>query len=62
MIQVFSELGFVTIKDGVMQRVENPTNHQLTESRLYQERLQKIKTEEFLLLSDIATLKEWLLA
>ncbi|MGX7195135.1 single-stranded-DNA-specific exonuclease RecJ [Enterococcus olivae] len=60
MIQVFSELGFVTITDGVMQRVEKPANHPLTESNTYQTRLKKIKTEEFLLLSDLTTLKNWL--
>lgn len=60
MIQVFSELGFVTITDGVMRKVDNPVNHPLTESRVYQERAKKIKIEEFLLLSDLATLKDWL--
>ncbi|MCD5000909.1 single-stranded-DNA-specific exonuclease RecJ [Enterococcus saccharolyticus] len=60
MIQVFTELGFVTVVDGVMRKVENPTNHPLMDSVLYQQRLQKIKTEEFLLLSDLSTLKDWL--
>ncbi|HPJ00769.1 MAG TPA: single-stranded-DNA-specific exonuclease C-terminal domain-containing protein, partial [Enterococcus sp.] len=60
MIQVFSELGFVTITDGVMRKVDHPVNHALTESRIYQERAKQIKIEEFLLLSDLTTLKDWL--
>lgn len=60
MIQVFSELKFVTISDGVMTKIPNPQNHSLSESQIYQKRLEKIKTEEFLLLSDLTTLKNWL--
>ena len=60
MIQVFFELKFVTIENGVLQKVASPESHPLTESRLYQRRLNKIKVEEFLLLSDIPTIKKWL--
>ncbi|MFS0943304.1 single-stranded-DNA-specific exonuclease RecJ [Enterococcus sp. DIV0182] len=60
MIQVFFELKFVTIDDGVLQKVAHPESHPLTESTLYQQRLKKIKVEEFLLLSDIPTIKKWL--
>ncbi|AYW48530.1 single-stranded-DNA-specific exonuclease RecJ [Tetragenococcus osmophilus] len=60
MIQVFFDLGFVTIKDGMMNQVQNPKPHALSESQTYQKRLSKIKTEEFLLLSDLPTLKHWL--
>ena len=60
MIQVFFELGFVTIENGVLNKVEQPENHPLTESLLYQKRLKQIKSEEFLLLSDIPTIKNWL--
>ena len=58
MIQVFFELKFVTIENGVLQKVEKPESHPLTESPLYQRRLKKIKVEEFLLLSDIPTIKK----
>ncbi|HBT4433079.1 single-stranded-DNA-specific exonuclease C-terminal domain-containing protein, partial [Enterococcus faecium] len=51
---------FVTIENGVLQKVASPESHPLTESRLYQRRLNKIKVEEFLLLSDIPTIKKWL--
>lgn len=60
MIQVFFELKFVTINNGVLEKVADPASHPLTASDRYQERLKKIKSEEFLLLSDIPTIKKWL--
>ncbi|EOH98535.1 single-stranded-DNA-specific exonuclease RecJ [Enterococcus haemoperoxidus ATCC BAA-382] len=60
MIQVFFDLGFVTIENGVLRKVESPENHPLTESKVYQTRLKRIKTEEFLLYSDRETLQQWL--
>ena len=39
MIQVFFELKFVTIENGVLQKVASPESHPLTESELYQRRL-----------------------
>lgn len=59
MIQVFFDLEFVTISDGVLRQAEIAGKKDLTLSQVYQNRQQKIKTEEFLLLSDIATLKTW---
>lgn len=61
MIQVFFDLGFVTIEDGVLRNVPTPENHPLTESTVYQKRLKQIKIEEFLLYSDRKTLLQWLL-
>ncbi|MFD2305678.1 single-stranded-DNA-specific exonuclease RecJ [Enterococcus termitis] len=60
MIQVFFDLGFVTIENGILRKVEEPENHPLTESKVYQTRLKRIKTEEFLLYSDRETLQQWL--
>lgn len=60
MIQVFFDLGFVTIENGVLRSVTNPVNKPLTESQVYQNRLKKIKTEEFLLYSDCKTIQQWL--
>ncbi|GGC81596.1 single-stranded-DNA-specific exonuclease RecJ [Enterococcus wangshanyuanii] len=60
MIQVFFDLGFVTIENGVLRKVEKPENHPLSESKVYQTRLKRIKTEEFLLYSDRETLQQWL--
>lgn len=60
MIQVFFELEFVTINDGVLKKTLNPMKKELSESSTYQNRLKKIRTEEFLLLSDVSTIKTWL--
>lgn len=60
MIQVFFDLEFVTIDDGVLKQKEDAAKRELSESNVYQQRSRKIKSEEFLLLSDLATLKNWL--
>lgn len=62
MIQVFFDLEFVTINDGVLKKTMTPEKKDLAISKVYQKRLKKIKTEEFLLLSDLTTLKAWLTA
>lgn len=60
MIQVFLELGFVTIENGILRKVASPTNHSLDESPRYQQRVKQIKAEEFLLYNDKETLQQWL--
>lgn len=60
MLQVFLELKFVTIDNGILNSLENPTNRSLSESLLYQKRQQLIKNEEFLVLSDLETIKKWI--
>lgn len=62
MIQVFSDLGFVTIEDGLMTQVISPQNQPLSESVVYQTREQKMITEKFLLYSKLSELKSWLLS
>lgn len=59
MIQVFFDLNFVTIEDGMMSQVKDPVHRPLTESQIYQKRLEKMKVEELLLYSDLTTLKKW---
>lgn len=59
MIQVFFDLEFVTISDGLLRQLDVGEKKDLTTSEIYKRRQQKIKTEEFLLLSDMATLKTW---
>ncbi|MDF0478878.1 single-stranded-DNA-specific exonuclease RecJ [Vagococcus sp. PNs007] len=60
MIQVFFDLGFVTIENGIMSKVENPTQRKLEESLLFEERQQKIVSEKFLLYSSVSELQAWL--
>lgn len=62
MIQVFSDLGFVTIENGLMTKVTAPENKPLTESLIFQEREQKMITEKFLIYSKVSELKAWLLS
>ena len=61
MIQVFFELGFVTIENGVMNQVSAPLTRALDESQAYQTRELKIKAEEFLLYSSATAIRQWLL-
>lgn len=60
MIHVFSELKFVTIDDGVLQMVESPQTRAFEESDIYQKRMARIDSEEFLLMNDIQTIRNWL--
>ncbi|MDT2753653.1 single-stranded-DNA-specific exonuclease RecJ [Enterococcus pseudoavium] len=62
MIHVFSELKFVTIDDGVLQMVEAPETRAFEESAIYQKRMAQIDSEEFLLMNDIDTIRNWLKA
>ncbi|ANK59678.1 single-stranded-DNA-specific exonuclease RecJ [Loigolactobacillus backii] len=59
MIQVFFELGFVKIDDGVMNGVAHPDKHALTEAPSYQQREQKMKSESVLIYSNYPDLKGW---
>lgn len=61
MIQVLAELSFVKVENGVLSSVEVKEKHPLTDSQLYQKRMQQIKNEEFLLLADSEKIMNWLL-
>ncbi len=60
MIHVFSELKFVTIDDGVLKMVASPQARAFDESEIYQKRVMQIDSEEFLLMNDIQTIRNWL--
>lgn len=60
MIHVFSELKFVTIDDGVLKMVASPQARAFDESEIYQKRVMQIDSEEFLLINDIQTIRNWL--
>lgn len=62
MIQVFSELEFVTIEDGLMSEVVGPKKQPLETSPTYLDRQQKMISEKFLLFSPVNEIKEWLLS
>ena len=60
MIQVFFEVGFVKINDGVMNGVSNPQKADLHHAPSYQLREQQIVAEETLLYSKSAALQVWI--
>ena len=59
MIQVFSEAGFVTIKDGVLNLVADVQKTDLKQTDHYQARLAQYQAEQTLLFSDAGTVAEW---
>lgn len=61
MIQLFFEVGFVKIEDGVLNGVVNPPSVELTSADLYQKRQQLIETEKALVYSNSKDLKHWVL-
>lgn len=61
MIQVFSEAGFVIIKDDVLKFNEPTNKTDLTQTKRYQKQLAQYKVEQQLLFNDAATVAKWLL-
>lgn len=61
MIQVFSEAGFVTIRNGVLSFSPNNEKTDLTQTNRYKEQLAQYKIEQQLLFNDAATVAKWLL-
>lgn len=57
--KVFSELGFVTIDNGIVHIKSNPVKADLQDSMLYQERLNKSHIEKVLYYSNYEELKKW---
>ena len=61
MIQVFSEAGFVTIKDDVLKFNEPTNKTDFSQTKRYQKQLAQYKVEQQLLFNDAATVAKWLL-
>ncbi|MBB1078606.1 single-stranded-DNA-specific exonuclease RecJ [Limosilactobacillus sp. STM2_1] len=61
MINVFSEAGFVTIKDGVLKFNKHVIKTDLTQTNQYKKQLAQYKIEQQLLFNDAATVAKWLL-
>jgi len=60
MLQVFQELGFVEIKDGIMNAVANPEKKELTSSSIYQKRQRKMETQGFLSVENIQKIQSYM--
>lgn len=59
MIRVFLELRFVTIKDGVLAPVDDPTRADLQETMSYRQRQARLEVESVLLRSTTTQLQQW---
>ncbi|MCL7746942.1 single-stranded-DNA-specific exonuclease RecJ [Halalkalibacter alkaliphilus] len=59
MSQVFSELGFVTIDDGILSVTDNPQKKGLEESSTYRKKLEHAKIENDFVYSSYVDLKRW---
>ena len=57
---VFFELGFVKIENGVIELETNPEKKDLSDSKLYQERLNRVDIEKQLYYSNYEELKMWM--
>lgn len=61
MISVFSEVGFVTINDGVLNLVTGVQKRDLKQTDHYQAQLARYQAEQTLLFSNAGTLTEWVM-
>ncbi|MFD1335365.1 single-stranded-DNA-specific exonuclease RecJ [Oceanobacillus iheyensis] len=59
MSEVFSDLGFVKIKDGKVTALDNPLKKDLTESTVYQAREKQSEIEKQLYYSNYEDLRKW---
>ena len=59
MLQVFFELGFVTLNNGVTEIAQSPSKKDLSEAPIYKKREQQIALEQKLLYASYKDLKEW---
>ena len=62
MIQVFEELGFVTIKDGVMNKsIKKRRKGKLLKSQIYQNLKQTVKDQEMMALGTVQEMYDFLM-
>lgn len=59
MTQVFFELKFVTIENGLAKIVDNPPKRDLTSAVVYKERMQQLALEQTLLYAPYTDLRQW---
>ena len=61
MIQVFEELGFVVIKDGVMTVNKEAPKREISESQIYQNLKQTVKDQEMMALGTVQEIYDFLM-
>ena len=60
MIQIFEELGFVTIKNGVMKVNKDVAKRDIAESQIYQKLKQTVKNQEMMALGTVQEIYDFL--
>ena len=60
MIQIFQELEFVEIKDGLMKVNKTAAKHEISESKIYQDLKKLVKQQEFFALSPVTEIYQTL--
>ena len=61
MIQIFEELGFVTIENGVMKVNKDATKRDIAESHIYQQLKQTVKDQEMMALGTVQEIYNFLM-
>lgn len=61
MVQLFFEVGFVKIEDGVLNGIPDPAAVDFSTAAVYQQRQQLIEAEKVLIYSDSTDLRHWVL-
>ena len=61
MIQIFEELGFVTIKNGVMKVNKDAAKRDITESQIYRKLKQTVKDQEMMALGTVQEIYDFLM-
>ena len=62
MIQIFEELGFVTIENGVMKVNKEAAKRDISESQIYQNLKQIVKEQEMMALGTVQEIYDFLMA
>ena len=60
MVQIFQELGFVTITDGVMIVNKEAQKREIAESQIYQELKKTVQFQELMALGTPQEIYDWL--
>ena len=61
MIQIFEELGFVTITDGVMKVNKEAAKRDIAESQIYQDLKKTVKEQELMALGTVQEIYDFLM-
>ena len=62
MIQIFQELGFVQIKNGIMTVNKDAEKKEIASSSIYQDLVQTVKDQELMALGSVQEIYDYLLS